>query len=165
MEARASCGVGLFILCISHARVGFAQTPERYVLSGAVLNSATRAVIAHALVSYNGPASGFRFTDVGGGFRVADAPCGQYWLNISKPGFLSESDLSPQFASLFNPRGKGTVRNGCAARASRLNRHRSRWTSSPSRHPRRFSLYRSPRLPELSSTRIVSRSRGSLSRA
>jgi hypothetical protein len=106
MEARASCGVGLFILCISHARVGFAQTPERYVLSGAIFNSATRAVIAHALVSYNGPASGFRFTDVGGGFRVADAPCGQYWLNISKPGFLSESDLSPQFASLFNPAGR-----------------------------------------------------------
>ena len=94
--------VALVCLCVSQVHVGLAQTPERCVLSGTVLNSATSAAIAHALVSYNGSASGFRFTDVGGGFQVADVPCGQYWLDVSKPGFLSEKDMAPQFTGLFN---------------------------------------------------------------
>jgi hypothetical protein len=73
------------------------------VLSGTVLNSATNAAIPHALVSYSGAASGFRFTDAGGGFQVADVPCAQYGLNVSKPGFASREELSPQLVSLFNP--------------------------------------------------------------
>ena len=72
-------------------------------MSGSVLNSATNAGIAHALVSYSGAASGFRFTDRSGNFQVAGVPCAQYSLNISKPGFLSERDLSPRVTSRFNP--------------------------------------------------------------
>jgi hypothetical protein len=83
-------------------------------LSGTVLNAVTNAGIPHALVSYGGPASGFRFTDTGGSFQVPDVPCSQYSLNVSKPGFLSERDLSPQFGNLFNPTGMGAVESDTA---------------------------------------------------
>jgi hypothetical protein len=86
---------------MSQARVGFAQEPERCTLSGTVLNSATSAGIARALVSYVGPASGFRFTDPGGGFQTKDLPCGRYSLSVSKPGFVSEEELSPQLNRLL----------------------------------------------------------------
>ena len=76
-------------LCAHHVQVGFAQTPERCVLSGTVFNSATNAGIGRALVSYQGGASGFRFTDPGGNFHVEDLPCGFYALTVSKPGFVS----------------------------------------------------------------------------
>ena len=75
------------------------------MLSGAVLNSATDAGIARALVSYNGGASGFRFTDSGGNFHVEDVPCGYYSLNVSKPGFVSEQDLSPPLSSVIDSAG------------------------------------------------------------
>jgi protocatechuate 3,4-dioxygenase beta subunit len=75
------------------------------VLSGVVFNSATNAGIARALVSFGGAASGFRFTDPGGNFRVEDVPCGQYSLTVSKPGFVSEGDLSPQLGTVIDSTG------------------------------------------------------------
>jgi hypothetical protein len=95
--------LGFSCFCVSQARVGFAQEPERCTLSGTVLNSATSAGIARALVSYHGAGSGFRFTDSGGSFEAKDVLCGRYWLSVSKPGFVSESDLSPQFDKLLYP--------------------------------------------------------------
>jgi hypothetical protein len=82
------------LLCLIAAQPGFAQTPSRFVLSGTVLNSATGSGIARALVSYSGPASGYRFTDASGSFHIENAPAGWYGLTISKPGFLSENELS-----------------------------------------------------------------------
>jgi hypothetical protein len=88
-------------------------------LSGTVLDAVADAGIPHALVSYDGPASGFRFTDTGGSFQVPDVPCSQYSLNVSKPGFLSEKDLSLQFGGLFNPTGVGAPGSETAEQSRR----------------------------------------------
>jgi len=72
-----------------------AQEPARCVLAGTVVNSATGTGIAHALVSYNGLASGYRFTDASGSFRVDNVPEGHYTLTVSKPGFVAERGLAP----------------------------------------------------------------------
>jgi hypothetical protein len=104
---RLAAVVVLGYLCTNMAHVGFGQTPERCLLSGAVLNSATSSAIAHVLVSYNGPSSGYRFTDLGGAFRAGDVPCGSYLLSVSKPGFVSAESLSPQFSSIFAPSPPG----------------------------------------------------------
>jgi hypothetical protein len=72
----------------------FAQTSSRCILIGTVVGSTTGAGIAHALVSYQGPAAGYRFTDTVGNFRVENVPAGQYMLTASKPGFVSEEELS-----------------------------------------------------------------------
>ena len=75
-------------------QLAFGQTSPHCVLSGTVVNSATGVGIAHALVSYSGLASGYRFTDGTGNFRADDLPAGQYVLSASKPGFVSEQELS-----------------------------------------------------------------------
>lgn len=81
-----------------------AQSKEQCALSGAVVNSATNAGIPHALVSFGGATSGFRFTDAGGNFRVDGAACGPYTLQVSKPGFVSAQKLSDRSADLLvNP--------------------------------------------------------------
>lgn len=72
-----------------------AQTTARCVLTGSVVNSATGSGIAHALVSYNGLASGYRFTDDGGSFRADNLPEGFYTLTVSKPGFVAEREMAP----------------------------------------------------------------------
>lgn len=78
------------------------------MLSGTVLNSATNAGVAHALVSFTGAQTGYRFTDLSGGFRVEDIPCGAYSLNVSKPGFVPQQDLSrQQYSGGFDPAGLG----------------------------------------------------------
>src|SRR3984885_7056312 len=84
--------------------IAFAQTPAQHcTLAGTVVNSATNAGIPHALVSYGGAADGFRFTDTGGNIQVANVPCGQYFLTVSKPGFASgEEDRADPFL-LSNP--------------------------------------------------------------
>jgi hypothetical protein len=63
---------------------------------GAVFNSATNAAIPRALVTFFGSATGFRFTDAGGSFRVDDVSCGQHTISVSKPGFVGEGELSGQ---------------------------------------------------------------------
>jgi hypothetical protein len=83
-------------LCPNPEQVGFAQRPEPCVLAGAVLNSATNAGIPHALVSYFGPATGYRFTDAGGNFQVENVPCAPFSLTVAKPGFVSGREQSPQ---------------------------------------------------------------------
>src|SRR5258708_6518902 len=82
-------------------QVGFSQTPDRCVLAGTVLNSATSAGIPHALVSYVGTNSGYRFTDAGGNFQIANVPCVSYSLTVSKPGFVSGQEETPRPGQLF----------------------------------------------------------------
>jgi len=89
------------------------------VLSGVVSNSATNAGIARALVSFEGAASGFRFTDPGGNFRVEDLPCDSYSLTVSKPGFVSEGDLSPQLGGFVYSTGPQSFDDEAAQQAGR----------------------------------------------
>ena len=42
----------------------------------------------------SGSATGFRFTDAGGNFRVDGVPCGAHSISVAKPGFVSEDELS-----------------------------------------------------------------------
>ncbi len=86
----------VLIAGVLYATLGFAQTTERCVLAGTVFNSATNAGIAHALVSYFGTASGYRFTDAGGNFQVPNVPCLQYSLAVSKAGFVSGEEQPAQ---------------------------------------------------------------------
>jgi hypothetical protein len=73
----------------------FAQTPPQHcTLAGTVVNSATNAGIPHALVTYNGAAQGFLFTDTGGNIQAENVPCGEYFLRVSKPGFVSGKEDS-----------------------------------------------------------------------
>src|SRR5271163_2160055 len=82
----------------------FAQTPpQRCTLAGTVVNSATNAGIPHALVTYFGAAQGFRFTDTGGNIQVANMPCGQYSLTVSKPGFVSGQEDPSELFLQTNP--------------------------------------------------------------
>jgi hypothetical protein len=82
----------------------FAQTPpQTCTLAGTVVNSATSAGIPHALVTYAGPTQGFRFTDTGGNIQVASVPCGQYFLEVSKPGFGSGQEDPAEAFLLSNP--------------------------------------------------------------
>jgi hypothetical protein len=71
-------------------------------LAGTVFNSASNAGVAHALVSFSGLAAGFRFTDAAGNFRVEEVPCGSLSISVSKPGFVSARELSPQLHQIFN---------------------------------------------------------------
>lgn len=77
--------------------------PQTCTLSGTVVNSVTNAGIPHALVSYGGPGQGFRFTDIAGNIQVGNVPCGQYFLTVSKPGFVSGKEASSDALLLFNP--------------------------------------------------------------
>jgi Carboxypeptidase regulatory-like domain len=86
----------VLIAGVLYAAVVFAQTAERCVLAGTVFNSATNAGIAHALVSYLGVASGYRFTDAGGNFQIPNVPCLQYSLAVSKAGFVSGQEQPVQ---------------------------------------------------------------------
>jgi hypothetical protein len=82
----------------------FAQAPApRCVLAGTVINSATNAGIAHALVSFFGAAQGYRFTDTAGNFQVPNVPCQGYSLNVSKPGFVSSQEDPTSPFLLSNP--------------------------------------------------------------
>jgi protocatechuate 3,4-dioxygenase beta subunit len=77
---------------LPQGQAGLAQTKERCVLAGTVVNSATNEGIPRAMVFYYGPETGYRFTDVGGNFRVENVPCQGYALKASKPGFVSAED-------------------------------------------------------------------------
>src|SRR5215831_6184079 len=79
-----------------------AQEPERCALAVSVLNSATQTGLPHAMVSYSGPESGYRFTDSGGNVRVEDISCGSYVLSVVKPGFVS-SGQTAGLDVLLNP--------------------------------------------------------------
>lgn len=94
------------LLCPVLVHCGFAQTSTRCTLSATVVNSATGVGIPHALVSYRGLASGYRFTDAAGGIHVENLPSGPYSLAVSKPGFVSEDELSSRqnvFAMMGQP--------------------------------------------------------------
>jgi hypothetical protein len=85
----------IFILLLAGlllAEPGFAQDKERCALAGTVVNSATNDPIPRALVSYFGGEMGYRFTDVGGNFRVDNVSCKQYRLSVTKPGFVSPEE-------------------------------------------------------------------------
>lgn len=73
-----------------------AQTKQQCTLAGSVVNSATNAGIAHALVSVNGATNRFRFTDVAGNFEFEGLPCESHTLSVTKPGFISEQTLAQQ---------------------------------------------------------------------
>ena len=84
--------------------LALAQAPaDRCVLNGTLVNSVTNAGIPHALFTYNGAASGFRFTDASGNVQVANVPCGSYFLTVSKPGFVSGKEDSAEPLLLSNP--------------------------------------------------------------
>jgi len=90
----------------------FAQPPQQHCsLAATVVNSATNAGIAHVLVAYNGAASGFRFTDAGGNIQVANVPCGQYFLQVSKPGFVSGQPDPSDSLLLSNPAFRAVTEN------------------------------------------------------
>jgi hypothetical protein len=95
-------------LCSNEQQVA-AQTPNRCVLAGAVVNSVSNVGIPHALVSYSGPASGYRFTDAGGNFRVENLPCMGYSITVSKAGFVSGQDESTQPSLLLNTVGRALL--------------------------------------------------------
>jgi hypothetical protein len=100
MDVWSGWGVAAILLGGS----AFAQTPPQHcTLAGTVVNSATNAGISRALVTYNGAAQGFRFTDTGGNIQVGNVPCGQYFLMVSKPGFVSGQEDSDQLLLLSNP--------------------------------------------------------------
>jgi hypothetical protein len=82
-------------VCLLTNSVVYGQ-PTRCTLSGTVTNSVTSGAVAHALVSYSGLANGYRFTDSGGNFQVESVPCGDYFLDVSKPGFVSDQQTQPQ---------------------------------------------------------------------
>jgi Carboxypeptidase regulatory-like domain len=92
--------------------IAFAQKRESCTLLGSVVNSATNAGIAHALVAYFGTGIGYRFTDAGGNFRVPGLPCGSYTLTMTKPGFVAPQDESSQ-PVLLGP----MLRNGVGEQA------------------------------------------------
>lgn len=75
-------------LCSTLPQVVPAQE-RKCTLSGTVFNSTTNAGIPHALVTYFGGGSGFRFTDSGGNFSVENVSCGGFSLSVSKPGYIS----------------------------------------------------------------------------
>jgi Carboxypeptidase regulatory-like domain len=90
----------------------FAQTPSQHcTLSATVVNSATNAGIPHALVSFSGGAQGFRFTDTGGNIQVPNVACGQYFLTVSKPGFVSGQEDPVGPALLMNPMLRESIDN------------------------------------------------------
>src|ERR1700733_10465147 len=100
MSVRGGWKLGAIFLAAST----FAQTPQPHcALTATVVNSATNAGIAHALVSYFGPSQGFRFTDAAGNIQVPNVPCGQYYLNVSKPGFVSGQEEPNEGFLLSNP--------------------------------------------------------------
>ena len=83
-------------LCLGLARVAFAQRSPQCALAGTVFNSVTNAAIPRALVTFVGSATGFRFSDAGGNFRVDCVRCGPHNISVSKPGFVSEDELFGQ---------------------------------------------------------------------
>ncbi len=90
-----SCAIVVYsVLLPGIAWQCLAQAPKQATLSGTVVNSATGSGVPHALVTFNGVASGYRFTDASGSFRVEGVPQGFYSLNATKPGFLSEEEAS-----------------------------------------------------------------------
>jgi hypothetical protein len=102
MAVRSVCGLAAILVC----ELSFAQAPpqqQQCTLAGTVVNTATNAGIPHALVSYGGVAQGFRFTDVGGNIQVANVPCGQYFLTVTKPGFQSGQEEPTETLLLSNP--------------------------------------------------------------
>ncbi len=107
--------------CWSDRHCVRAQTPPRCVLAGAVLNSETKAGIPHAMVSFMGAASGYRFTDAGGNFEVDNVPCKSYSLAVSKPGFVSGQERSSQLGAMFGPGGDATPEESQDAGPSPLN--------------------------------------------
>lgn len=93
-----------YVAIVFITSIGFAQTSEKCVLAGTVFNSATHAGIPHALVSYVGFSGGYRFTDAGGNFQVANVPCLQYALTVSKAGFVSGQEEPAQQLLMRAPR-------------------------------------------------------------
>jgi protocatechuate 3,4-dioxygenase beta subunit len=71
-----------------------ALAQEQCSLAVGVLNSATHTGLPHAMVSYTGTESGYRFTDSGGNVSVENVPCGSYTLSVSKSGFVSSAQAT-----------------------------------------------------------------------
>jgi hypothetical protein len=118
-------GLGLAVILIVSllylikGQLGSAQAPARCVLAGTVLNSATNGGIGHALVSYAGAATGFRFTDASGAFHVENVPAGQYMLIVSKPGFVSEQELASKLNAFAQIAGRQEMDDGNTEQAGR----------------------------------------------
>lgn len=75
--------------------VGAAPARGDFSLSGSVVNSVTGEPIAHALVQLNlGPEQAM-LTESDGRFKFDNLPQGQTMVVARKPGFLSESEISP----------------------------------------------------------------------
>ena len=89
-------------LCFSQAPV-FAQSAEKCVLTGTVVDSVTNAGIPHALVVLYGLLSGYRFTDASGDFQVENVQCQPQSVVVSKPGYLPQQDPSRSAGLLANP--------------------------------------------------------------
>src|SRR5450755_4398791 len=60
-------------------------------------------------VSYFGLAAGYRFTGAGGNFQVANVPCVQYSLSVSKAGFVSGQEQPAQLSLLLNSAGRESL--------------------------------------------------------
>lgn len=99
---KVAAALAVAFLCCIWPEVARAQAP-RCTLAGTVFNSATNAGIPHALVTYFGGGSGFRFTDSGGNFNVENVSCGGFSLAVSKPGYISGQEENSPGALLANP--------------------------------------------------------------
>ncbi len=104
-------GWGVAAILLGGSAIAQTPPPQHCTLAGTVVNSATNAGVPHALVTYNGAAQGFRFTDTGGNIQVGNVPCGQYFLTVSKPGFVSGNEDSDQLFLLSNPILQETLEN------------------------------------------------------
>ncbi len=129
------------MILLGAAPFGFSQKAARCDLSVTVYNSVTNSGIAHALVSYAGPASGFRFTDASGAFRVENLPAGEYELTASKPGYASDKELSPKVNPFDSMRGRPPVDPGDEVRvASKPGQTRASMELKPGSQPARVKL-------------------------
>ena len=108
--------LAMLALCVAHlpaAAPALAQEPQPApsnsttgplaTLHGVVLNAATGAPLARALVQVEGDANSGALTDGEGRFEIPGLPLGPQALHVDKPGFLDQLYF-PGGASYWGPR-------------------------------------------------------------
>ena len=77
------------------------QSDQTYELHGKVLNSATGAGVANALVQLTGTRNHVQvqFSGSDGAFAFAELPAGDYQITATKPGFFGEAEVSNGLAA------------------------------------------------------------------
>lgn len=69
-------------------------TPDKFTLSGTVVDSATGESVPRALVEIYAPQRRTTFSDDNGRFQFEGVPRGSYAFTAQKPGYFSEQELS-----------------------------------------------------------------------